>query len=83
MGTYKFKQYNFGGTWLPDADPTLIGEENFSELVNLRYTDTGLELVYGMSKLTTVAEDTDIISVYTKSLPTKTVSPSRPQALHT
>lgn len=73
MGTYKFKQYNFGGTWLPDADPTLIGEENFSELVNLRYTDTGLELVYGMSKLTTVAEDTDIISVYTKSLPTKTV----------
>ena len=73
MGTYKFKQYNFGGTWIPDADPTLIGDDNFSELVNLRYTDTGLELVYGMSKLTTVAEDTDIISVYTKSLPTKTV----------
>ena len=40
-------QHTFGGQWLPDVDPALIGAENFSTLKNLRYKDKSLEGVGG------------------------------------
>jgi hypothetical protein len=39
--------YPFNGEWLPSVDPALIGPENYSSLVNMRYNDAGLEGVTG------------------------------------
>jgi len=39
------------GRWLPKGDALTIGEENFSELENFRYTDFGLEGVGGFTRL--------------------------------
>jgi hypothetical protein len=48
----KRKQYGFNGAWLPDVDPLKVGEENFSDINNFRYTDDGLQAVLGYSKIT-------------------------------
>jgi hypothetical protein len=47
------KQFLFDGEWIPDHDPTKIGENNFSELTNLRYVDQGIGPIEGYTKLTT------------------------------
>jgi hypothetical protein len=48
------KQFFFGsGRWIPSQDPMLIGEDNFSELKNLRYRDKHIETVLGYSKINT------------------------------
>ena len=49
---FQRKQFTFNGEWLPDIDPLKIGENNFSELTNLRYTKTDLIGVLGYSKVT-------------------------------
>ncbi len=46
---------SFSGAWIPDADPLLIGEKNFANIENLRYTNAGLEGVSGYTALTTIA----------------------------
>ncbi len=43
----------FTGAWIPDEDPTKIGLQNFADLQNLRYTNSGLEGVQGYTRLTT------------------------------
>ena len=43
----KDKIYNFNGQWLPSVDPILIGAENFQELINMRYCESGIEGVNG------------------------------------
>ena len=43
----------FTGAWIPDDDPTKIGEQHFADLQNLRYTNRGLEGVQGYTRLTT------------------------------
>ena len=48
---YKKKQQLFSGAYLPNMDDSLIGEENYTVLENIRYIDSGLELVGGYSKL--------------------------------
>lgn len=46
------KQFTFDGEWLPDIDPLKVGDNNFTELTNLRYTQTDLVGVPGYSKVT-------------------------------
>jgi len=48
-------QYTFSGAWLPDEDAALIGAENFSDIRNLRYTDTSLVGIGGYSKINDAA----------------------------
>lgn len=48
----------FTGAWQPNIDPTLIGDENFQELINLRYTDGGIEGINGYTKFNATAIDT-------------------------
>jgi len=43
----------FTGAWVPDDDPTKVGEPHFADLQNLRYTNRGLEGVQGYTRLTT------------------------------
>jgi len=49
------KTFLFNGEWIPEEDPLKIGESNFSELKNRRYTNTGTEGVLGYSKINTTA----------------------------
>jgi len=43
----KDKMYKFSGQWLPSVDPILIGADNFQELINMRYCESGIEGVNG------------------------------------
>lgn len=43
----KAEMHNFDGQWLPSVDAALIGAKNFQELVNMRYTEGGIEGVNG------------------------------------
>jgi hypothetical protein len=62
---WKDIQFTFGkGQWLPHLEPALIGPENFSELINLRYTEVGLEGVNGFSKYNTTALDASSSTSY-------------------
>jgi len=47
------KTFGFDGAWMPDFDPSKMGEENFSELKNMRYVEDGIEPIEGYTKLTT------------------------------
>jgi hypothetical protein len=50
--------FAFNGQWLPSQDPALIGPDNYQKLINMRYSDTGLEGVTGYTKVNTTALDT-------------------------
>jgi hypothetical protein len=41
------KMINFTGNWMPHVDGTLIGAENFQDLVNMRHTDGPIEGING------------------------------------
>jgi hypothetical protein len=58
---WKDLQFRFDGEWLPHIDPLLIGAQNYAELQNMRYRDSGLEGIAGYSKINTTA-----LSTYTK-----------------
>ena len=45
----------FNGAWISDEDALKVGNNNFADLRNLRYTDVGLEGVSGYSRINTVA----------------------------
>ena len=45
--------FDFKGTWLPSEDPALIGPTNFQKLVNMRYSDSGIEGITGYTKVNT------------------------------
>lgn len=45
----------FNGCWVLDEDALKAGVQNYADLQNLRYTNTGLEGVQGYARLTTVA----------------------------
>ena len=47
--------FRFDGSWMPDVDGSLIGPQNYQELENLRYKDSGLEGVNGYTKVNTTA----------------------------
>ncbi|MHA2064705.1 MAG: hypothetical protein ACXABY_10055 [Candidatus Thorarchaeota archaeon] len=47
------KTFGFDGAWMPDFDPSKMGEENFAELRNYRYVEDGIEPIEGYTKLTT------------------------------
>jgi hypothetical protein len=49
------KQFAFDGEWIPDHDPTKIGENNFAQLDNLRYVDQGIGPIEGYTKITSSA----------------------------
>ena len=46
-------QFEFNGAWMPDFDAVSIGAKNYKKLVNLRYTDLGLEGVQGYQVIST------------------------------
>jgi hypothetical protein len=48
------KQFAFNGSWVPDADPSLIGGENFAVLTNFRYNDVSIEGVAGYSRINNI-----------------------------
>ena len=50
---WKDLQFRFDGKWIPNIDPSLIGANNYAELVNLRYRDSGLEGVNGYARRNT------------------------------
>ena len=50
---WKDLQFRFDGKWIPNVDPSLIGANNYSELENLRYRDSGLEGVNGYARRST------------------------------
>ena len=52
---WKDAQFRFDGKWLPELDGYLIGPNNYQELSNMRYLDTGIEGVSGYSKINTVS----------------------------
>jgi hypothetical protein len=58
------KQFAFDGEWVPDIDPSKIGENNFAILRNFRYDDGGIAPVEGYTKLTTLPCDTNNTYVY-------------------
>jgi hypothetical protein len=47
------KTFGFDGAWMPDFDPSKMGEENFAELKNYRYVEDGIEPIEGYSAITT------------------------------
>ena len=47
------KVQQFNGQWLPDADPSKIGAENYKTVQNLRPTATGYEGVNGYTFINT------------------------------
>ena len=49
---------SFNGAWMPNVDPALIGAENYQDLINMRYTDAGIEGINGASKFNATAIDT-------------------------
>jgi hypothetical protein len=58
------KQFAFDGEWMPDIDPSKIGENNFALLRNFRYDDGGIAPVEGYTKLTTTPCDSGSTYVY-------------------
>jgi len=54
---WKDAQFRFDGKWLPELDGYLIGPNNYQELTNMRYLDTGIEGISGYSKINTTALD--------------------------
>uniref|UniRef100_A0A6M3IFF3 Putative lectin/glucanase superfamily protein n=1 Tax=viral metagenome TaxID=1070528 RepID=A0A6M3IFF3_9ZZZZ len=62
------KQIPFAGAWLPNVDPAKIGEENFKELQNYRYTDTGIAGVSGYTKVNSTALNSieEVFTEYTE-----------------
>jgi len=48
-------QFRFDGKWLPELDGYLIGPNNYQELQNMRYLDTGIEGISGYTKINTVS----------------------------
>ncbi len=48
-------EMGFTGKWLPKGDPLVIGERNFSELENWRYTDFGIESIGGATLVNTTS----------------------------
>lgn len=57
----QYKQYIFKGALLKSTDPGLIGPENYQTLKNLEYTNDGLTITSGYSKINTTA-----LTTYTK-----------------
>ena len=53
VDAYSRKEFKFTGRWLPAGDPLNIGEENFSVLQNMRYTNYGIECVGGWTNINT------------------------------
>lgn len=47
------KQFAFTGEWVPNLDPSKIGEDNFAMLRNFRYIDGGIAPIEGLTLLTT------------------------------
>lgn len=56
----KTQMFNFDGAWLPSIDAALIGAKNFRELINMRYTEGGIEGINGYFDFNSTA-----ISTYT------------------
>lgn len=50
--SYTRREFAFNGALILDEDPLKIGDRNYADLHNLRYTDQGLEGVQGYSTLT-------------------------------
>ncbi len=46
-------EFVFNGAWVPDEDASKIGRNNFADLQNFRYTNSGLEGIQGYTRLTT------------------------------
>jgi hypothetical protein len=46
--------FSFDGAWVPSKDGALIGPNNFQELVNLRYNDSGIEGITGYTEVNTI-----------------------------
>ena len=49
------KDYAFVGEWMPDHDPLTIGENNFAELQNFRYINSGIEPIEGYTEINTTS----------------------------
>jgi hypothetical protein len=47
--------FSFNGAWMPSTDGALIGPENFQELVNMRYNDSGIEGITGYTAVNDTA----------------------------
>lgn len=45
------KQFSFTGAWYPKGDALAIGEENYTDIQNFRYTDFGIEGVGGHTRI--------------------------------
>ena len=58
------KQFAFDGEWIPDIDPSKIGENNFALLRNFRYDDGGIAPVEGYTKISNDPTDTNGTYVY-------------------
>lgn len=52
------QMFAFDGAWLPSVDQSLIGAQNYSSLINMRYTEGGIEGVNGYSKFNETAIST-------------------------
>jgi hypothetical protein len=50
--TFLRKQFTFNGEWLPAVDPMRIGDNNFSDIQNFRYSGTDLEGISGYERIT-------------------------------
>jgi hypothetical protein len=48
----------FNGAWMPNIDPALIGVDNSQSLINMRYTEGGIEGVNGYTAFNATAIDT-------------------------
>ena len=53
----------FNGAWMPNMDPSLIGPDNYQSLINMRYTEGGIEGVNGYTEFNSTA-----ITTYVKLL---------------
>jgi len=52
---FKNEMLNFDGKWLPSVDGAIIGAKNFQELINMRYTEGGIEGINGYFDFNSVA----------------------------
>jgi len=43
----KDTMFKFDGAWYPSVDPTIIDSKDYQELVNMRYTEGGIEGING------------------------------------
>lgn len=55
------KQLTFNGEWLPDVDPLKVGDANYTDIQNLRYTETEVMGVGGYTAI-----NTTLLSAYPK-----------------